>query len=273
MPLEKEDLDQITQIVSGIVSPLKDELTNGFNTSLTGAVQKVRKELKSDIDAVSGSYDGINDTVRKTVETLFSEALKPKEATPTTSETTQLQSSQATEQQNGLADVLAKIQSLEAENETLKGNFTKAQQLAEQERRNAQETQVKANFCNAVRDRISHPDQFLLALQSFGGVQLKDGSLVVESKDDWGNVNTIPVLQKDGSGNDMIDLFTKDPQFSIYAVQRPGGSPSAKPGTTPTGATAQPKFFKENSSPEDIAKAMLENGMDSVLADLEKKVS
>jgi hypothetical protein len=268
MPLEQEDLDQITQIVSKIVSPLKEELTSGFNTSLTGAVSKVRKELKSDIDAVSGKYDGINDSVKATVENLFSEVLKPKEgATPPEG------ALQQPEQQTGLTEVLAKIKALESENQTLKGNFTKAQQLAEQERLNAQETQVRANFYNTVRDRISHPDQFLMALQSFGGVQLKEGSLVIEQKDEWGNVSTVPILQKDGSGKDMIDSFLKDNQFSIYAVQRPGGSPSAKPGTTPSGTTAQPKFFKENSSPEDIAKAMLENGMDSVLADLERKVS
>lgn len=271
MPLEKEDLEQITQIVSGIVTPLKEELTNGFNTSLTGAVSKVRKELKSDIDAVSGKYDGINDTVKTTVETLFSEALKPKEGTTGTPESTQQQPTQQPEQQNGLPEILAKIQALESENEALKGNFTKAQQLAEQERRNAQETQVKANFYNTVRDRVSHPDQFLMALQNFGGVQMKDGNLVLESKDEWGNVSAVPILQKDGSGNDLIDSFLKDNQFSIYAVQRPGGSPSAKPGTTPSGTTAQPKFFKEGVDSSDIAKAMQENGLEAVLSDLANK--
>jgi hypothetical protein len=259
MPIEKEDLDQIRALFSEMLEPIKTELSTGFNTAITGAMGKVRKDFTKE-------NEGLSNTVKTTVEQLLSEALKPTEGSESSDPTPA--PSDGTKDNGMLKDIVDKLKNLEAENAQLKGNFTKAQEMAEQERQKAIEMQVKTNFHNAVRERAVNPDHLLVALTNFGGVQMTDDGLFVEETDDWGAKKLVPILAKNEKGMDLVDRFLADPNYSHYAMPRPGGSPSGIPGTAAASGKSSPKYLTENATPEDISKAILENGLDAVLQDI-----
>ena len=259
MPIEKEDLDQIRALFSEMLEPIKTELSTGFNTAITGAMGKVRKDF-------TNQNEGLSNTVKTTVEQLLSEALKPTEGSEASDQTPA--PSDGTKDNGMLKDIVDKLKNLEAENAQLKGNFTKAQEMAEQERQEKEVMQVKTNFHNAVRERAVNPDHLLVALTNFGGVQMTADGLFVEETDDWGAKKLVPILAKNDKGMDLVDRFLADPNYSHYAMPRPGGSPSGIPGTAAASGKSSPKYLTENATPEDISKAILENGLDAVLQDI-----
>lgn len=262
MPLEQEDLDQIKSIFSEMLDPIKTELSVGFNTAITGAMGKVRKDFHA-------QNEGISTTVKNTVEQLLSDALSPKEDLDTSDPLPKSSSPSDESSENGmLKDIVDKLKNLEYENAQLKGNFTKAQAMAEEERKKAIEMQVKTDFHNAVRERAVNPDHLLVALTTFGGVQMTDGGLFIEETDDWGSKKLVPVLAKNEKGLDLVDRFLADPNYAHYATPRPGGSPSGIPGAGAISGKSSPKFFTENAEPEDLSKAIIEHGLEAVLQDI-----
>lgn len=275
MPLEKEDLEQIKSLFAESQAEtqqkIEETLTQKLNASITGAISRVSKELRTDIGAVSDKYDGIEGTVKQTVEGML------KDLVPGSSEGQGDTLSGAKGNDGELSKIKTQIDSLKAaldaekeKNQTLSGNFKKAQELAEAEKTRAAQMQVKSQFYDAVRDRVQNPEQFLSSIQQFGGVKLDGGNLVIERTDEWDNVSSVPILQKGDGGKDLVDHFLSQDQFSFHAVSRPGAGSGARLGASSSNGKEQPKYFGDNSNGGDIAQAMVSDGIEAVINDLLK---
>lgn len=281
MPLDPEDLKAIIEgVEASLLTKLDTQIKETVNSTVTGATSRLRKEFQTDIGNVQSKFDSIGDVVKQNLESVLDSALSEaqKPAGQTSAQTPaagQQQQPAQTPPDDKLAAVLSQIAALQAENQSLKGNFEKAQQQATESQKAAQRAQLEAQFFDAVRERVVDPAQALLALERFAGVKEHENQFVIEQKDEWGNVSVVPIFQKDPKTNrDFVDSVLAQDRFSIHAKARPGGGLNSQPGQSQNNiGKDKPQFFDlegKNTNTQNLVEAAKSGGIDSLVGDLLK---
>jgi hypothetical protein len=284
MPLDPEDLKAIIDgVEASLLTKLDTQIKETVNTTVTGATSRLRKEFQTDIGNVQSKFDSIGDVVKQNLESVLDSALS--EAQKPAGQNSGQQPVTGQQQQptqppsdDKLAAVLSQISALQAENQSLKGNFEKAQLQATESQKAAQRAQLEAQFFDAVRDRVVDPAQALMAMERFAGVKEHEGQFVIEQKDEWGNVTAAPVFQKDPKTNrDFVDSVLAQDRFSIHAKARPGGGLNSQPGQSQSNiGKDKPQFFDvdgKNTNTQSLVEAAKVGGIDSLVGDLLKSAS
>jgi hypothetical protein len=225
-------------------------------------------------------FDSIGDVVKQNLESVLDSALSDKQkpagqASGQEQQSPGQQQSAQTPPDDKLAAVLSQIAALQAENQSLKGNFEKAQLQAAESQKAAQRAQLESQFFDAVRDRVVDPAQALMAMERFAGIKEHEGQFVVEQKDEWGNVTAAPIFQRDPkTDRDFVDSVLAQDRFSIHAKARPGGGLNSKPGQSQNNiGKDKPQFFNtdgKNTNTQGLVEAGKTGGLDSLVGDLLK---
>jgi hypothetical protein len=277
MTLDPEDLKAIIDgVEASLLTKLDSQIKETVNTTVTGATSRLRKEFQTDIGNVQSKFDGIGDVVKQQLESVLDSALSS-EQKPTGQPSGQEQQSAGQQQppDDKLAAVLSQIAALQAENQSLKGNFEKAQLQATESQKAAQRAQLESQFFDAVRDRVVDPAQALMAMERFAGIKEHEGQFVIEQKDEWGNVTAAPIFQRDPKTNrDFVDSVLAQDRFSIHAKARPGGGLNSQPGQSQNNiGKDKPQFFNadgKNTNTQGLVEAAKTGGIDSLVGDLLK---
>jgi hypothetical protein len=282
MPLDPEDLKAIIDgVEASLLTKLDTQIKETVNTTVTGATSRLRKEFQTDIGNVQSKFDSIGDVVKQNLESVLDSALSDSQKTAGQS-SGQGQQSAGQQQQpaqtppdDKLAAVLSQIAALQAENQSLKGNFEKAQLQATESQKAAARAQLEAQYYDNVRDRVVDPAQALMAMERFAGIKEHENQFVIEQKDEWGNITVVPIFQKDPKTNrDFVDSVLAQDRFSIHAKARPGGGLNSQPGQSQSNiGKDKPQYFDpdgKNTRTETLVQVANTSGLDTLVGDLLK---
>jgi carbon monoxide dehydrogenase subunit G len=260
MTQESSDDQQPQVDLDALAAKVGEMLLPEINKAVTGMGTRLKKEVEGSVTGSIG--DVVKDQLGTTLEKLLAGAASKSDAPPQPDS-----QPKADEKDDKLTEFIGKVEALQQQNNSLAQRLQQEESARQQAEAARQRSELETSFYDAVRDKVHDPQQFLLSLERFAGVQERDNKFVVATKDDWGNIQEKPAVE-------LVDEFLKQQKFSIHAKPRGGNGLGSAPsnGNPPNGKSGSKLFGEGNRNSEAVFDAIVKSpeGLDAVISDLLK---
>jgi hypothetical protein len=234
-----------------LLNSFKEEIRSEMQNGITGAAGRIKREMES---SMSSQLTEALTPILTSLTPNNGEQQASKEdpaITPTTPEGNDLSSQ--------LAKVQAQIKATQEQNQKLQADLRRAEESRLAAEQQQVRSQAEQRFYAAASEVVSHPDQFLMIVQSIPGVAYQDGEFLFNSQDAYGN----PVSQK------LIEVLpdlVKTPSFAHFAKPRPGVGTGTLPASQQAPVNSQSNGYFSNGgqglmqlgNPNAVIKALQE---------------